>query len=54
MLSMFSRLGVRSGADLNRPGILCDASESAVSAKSARPLLNFLNAYDQRNEVIQY
>ena len=44
--NMVSRLGVKSGADLNRPGILCDASDSAVSAKSARPLLKFLNAYE--------
>ena len=45
MLSTFSRCIVKSGAVRNKPRTLFDARESAVSANSARPWLNFLKDY---------
>ena len=39
------RFGARSGAVRNRPEIVLDSKDSAVSARSIKPLLKFLNAY---------
>ena len=38
------RFGARSGAVSNRPEIVLDSKDSAVSARSINPLLKFLNA----------
>ena len=38
------RFGARSGAVRNRPEIVLDSKVSAVSARSIKPLLKFLNA----------